>query len=114
MTHSSSDSTETITSLSPASESAASNSSTLWISCVRSMTRSVSAARRSSTELYPAFTRNAAARARVGLAPRSARRATGVAVKAEAERALIVTGDACVLVWRSLGSSPKSKQYRAS
>jgi hypothetical protein len=36
-------------------------------------------------------------------------------VKAEAERALIVTGDACVLVWRTLGSSPieaKSKQYR--
>ena len=34
------------------------------------------------------------------MAPRSARRATGVAVKAEAERALIVTGDVCVCVWR--------------
>ena len=50
MTHSSSDSTATITSLSPASESAASNSWTLWISCVRSMTRSLSAARRAATE----------------------------------------------------------------
>jgi len=56
------------------------------------------------------LTRNAAVRARVGLAPRSARRATGVTVKAEAERALIVTGDACVLVWRTVGSSERLKQ----
>ena len=50
------------------------------------------------------------------MAPRSARRATGVTVKAEAERALIVTGDACVLVWRTVGSSErlKSKQYRGA
>ena len=44
------------------------------------------------------------------MAPRSARRATGVTVKAEAERALIVTGDACVLVWRTVGSSERLKQ----
>ena len=101
MTHCSSDSMATITSLSPASESAASNSCVLWISRVRSMTRSDSFARRDWMESYCALTRNAvAARARVGFAPRRAARATGVAVKAEAERALIGTSDACVLVWR--------------
>ena len=61
------------------------------ISCVRSNTRVVSAERRDCTESYCAETRNCvAARARVRVAPERALRATGVAVKAEAERALIV------------------------
>ena len=90
ITHSSSDSTATITSRSPASESPASNSCMLWISCERSRTRSVSLARRSLMESYWALTRTfRAARARVGLAPRSARRASTGATKAEAERALM-------------------------
>ena len=61
ITHSSSDSIATMTSFSPASDNAASNSSMLWMSRERSRTRLDSASRRDCTESYIALQRMARA-----------------------------------------------------